>query len=97
MVMTVLAAGILAVQVPPVQAITAAGRMWVVFFTYASYGVLYFGLTWALVGWGAFGLATARLLAYIVNAAWVFWFAAKYIWATPSPSALSAASPSEAV
>jgi O-antigen/teichoic acid export membrane protein len=80
LVVTVLTAGILAVQIPPVQAITAAGRMWAVFFTYVSYGVLYFGLTFALVGWGALGLSTARLFTYIINAAWVWWFASKYIW-----------------
>jgi O-antigen/teichoic acid export membrane protein len=80
LVVTVLTAGILAVQVPPVQAITAAGRMWVVFVTFVSYGVSYFGLTYALVGWGALGLSTARLFAYIVNAVWVWWFASKYIW-----------------
>lgn len=96
LVVTVLTAGILAVQSPPVQAITAAGRMWVVFFTYASYGVLYFGCTWALVGWGAFGLATARLLAYIANGAWVFWFATKYIWSSRRPSVVSVATPEEA-
>lgn len=81
LVVTVFTAGILAVQVPPVQAITACGRMWVVFFTYVSYGVLSLGLTIGMVGWGALGLATARLCAYIVNAALVWWFASKYIWA----------------
>jgi O-antigen/teichoic acid export membrane protein len=93
LVVTVLTAGILAVQFPPVQAITASGRMWAVFFTYVSYGVLYFGLTFALVGWGALGLSTARLFAYIVNAVWVWWFASKYIWANPRPTVVSAASP----
>jgi O-antigen/teichoic acid export membrane protein len=96
LVVTVLTAGILSVQVPPVQAITAAGRMWVVFFTYASYGVLYFGCTWAFVGWGAFGLATARLLAYIANGAWVFWCATTYVWSSPRLSIAGVATPSEA-
>jgi hypothetical protein len=81
LVVTVLTAGILAVQSPPVQAITAAGRMWAVFFTYVSYGMLSLGITYLLASWGAMGLATARLAAYIVNAIWVWWFASKYIWA----------------
>jgi O-antigen/teichoic acid export membrane protein len=97
LVITVLTGGILAIQFPPVQAITAAGRMWVVFLTYASYGVLYLGFTWALVGSGSFGLATARLLAYAVNAAWVFWFAAKYICANAAPGIISPAPPSQAI
>ena len=81
LVLTVLAAGILAIQNTPAQAICANGRMWVLFFAFVSYGVIYFGLTFALVNWGALGLATARCVAYLVNAAWIFWFAEKYIWA----------------
>ena len=81
LVVSILTAAILAIQVPPVQAMTAEGRMWAVFFTYVSYAVLTVGLMFFLVRWGALGLATARLLAYVVNAVWVIWFARKYIWA----------------
>jgi O-antigen/teichoic acid export membrane protein len=93
LVVTVLTAGILALQAPAIQAITASGRMWAVFFAYASYGLLYFGLTFGMVRWGALGLATARLVAYIINAVWVWHFALKYIWVdksgkTNNPAAL---------
>ena len=87
LILTVLASSVLAIQNTPGQAICAAGRMWVVFFTFVIYGALYFGLTFALVNWGALGLATARLAAYLVNAAWVFWYAEKYIWARQAPGA----------
>ncbi len=90
---TVLTAGILAVQTPPIQAITASGRMWALFSAYVSYGVLYFGLTFALLKWGALGLATARLFAYIVNAVWVWWFASKYIWGHMRAATIDARSP----
>lgn len=81
LVVTVLTSAILAAQLPAVQAITASGRMWAVLFTYVSYGAIYLALVIALVGWGALGLATARLVAYTVNAVWVFWFSMKYTWA----------------
>jgi O-antigen/teichoic acid export membrane protein len=97
LVVTALTAGALAVQIPPVQAITASGRMWSVFFTYVSYGVLYFGLTLAMVGRGAFGLSLARFIAYIVNAVWVWWFASKYIWADTRAGLMNVASTMESV
>ena len=53
LVVTVLTAGILALQSPIFQAITASGRMWFMFLTYVSYGILYFGLTFAMLGWGS--------------------------------------------
>jgi O-antigen/teichoic acid export membrane protein len=86
LVVTVLTSAILAVQVPAVQAITVSGRMWAVFLTYVSYSVLYLALTFALIGMGAMGLAVARFIAYTVNAAWVYWFAVKYIWTDETPA-----------
>jgi O-antigen/teichoic acid export membrane protein len=79
LVVTVFTAAILAVQTPLIYAITASGRMWALFFMYVSYSALYLALTFALVGWGSLGLATARFVAYIVNAGWVFWYGAKYM------------------
>lgn len=87
LVMTVLTAGIVAVQAPAIQAITASGRMWAIFITYVSYGVLYFGLTFIMVGWGAFGLSTARCLTYVANAIWMVWFVQKYVWSKKIASA----------
>jgi O-antigen/teichoic acid export membrane protein len=87
LIVTVLTSAILAAQVTAIQAITASGRMWAIFFTYVSYGAIYFAMAFALVGWGALGLALARLAAYTVNAVWVFWFSIKYTWADePGPA-----------
>ena len=80
MAVVVTTAGILAIQFPPVQALTAAGRMWGVFFTYVTYGLAFVALTYILADWGALGMATARCLAYILNAIWVFSFASRLLW-----------------
>jgi hypothetical protein len=79
-VVTVVTAGVFSVQMPPLQAITASGRMWAMFCTYATFGVVCFALTFAMAGWGALGLSTARLVSYLVNGTWAWWFASKYIW-----------------
>lgn len=80
MAVAVATAGILAIQLPPVQALTAAGHMWGVFFTYVTYGLAFVALTYTLADWGALGMATARCLAYVVNAIWVFSFASRLLW-----------------
>ena len=80
LIVTLTTAGILAIQSPLIQAITASGRMWAVFATYVSYGVLFIGFTYAMVGWGSLGMSTARCLAYVANGVWAVWFASKYIW-----------------
>jgi O-antigen/teichoic acid export membrane protein len=67
LIVAVLTAGLLAVQTPAIQWITANGHMWAIFLMYLSYGLIYFGVTCALVTWGALGLAVARLIAYFVN------------------------------
>ena len=80
LIVSLTTAAVLALQVPAVQAITAAGRMWTVFFTYASYGLIYVSCTAAFADFGALGIATARLIAYLVNAVWVVWISWKFVW-----------------
>jgi O-antigen/teichoic acid export membrane protein len=72
-------AAILAVQIPPIQAIISAGRVWIVFLTYISYSIAFLALTWLLVDMGATGVAIARLIAYILNAVWVAILITRYI------------------
>jgi O-antigen/teichoic acid export membrane protein len=67
LIIVVLTAGLLAVQTPAIQLITANGHMWAIFLMYLSYSLVYFGVTCSLVTWGALGLAVARLIAYFVN------------------------------
>jgi O-antigen/teichoic acid export membrane protein len=87
LVVTVLTAGILALQSPIFQAITASGRMWSMFMTYVIYGTVFFALTFALLGWGSLGLTSARFLAYVANAVMIFCFAQRYIWPNSQPAA----------
>jgi O-antigen/teichoic acid export membrane protein len=74
---TVITAGLLAIQTPVGNIIVATGRMWL--------GTL-MNLGWASVllistrlflrcGWGADGAAGAYLIAYLVHTIWTFWFA----------------------
>jgi O-antigen/teichoic acid export membrane protein len=85
LIAVVVSAGVFVVQVPPVQALTAAGRMWLVFVTYITWGLSYITLTALLLHGGAFGMASARLIAYVLNGVWVFWFAARYVWQRAGP------------
>jgi O-antigen/teichoic acid export membrane protein len=85
MVLTMLSAVVLCLQVPPVQAITASGRMWMVFLSYVIWGLAYVGLTVLMVDRGALGLAAARLVAYLLSAGGVFWLA-RYLWADQPPA-----------
>jgi O-antigen/teichoic acid export membrane protein len=83
LVMLVTAAAILALQNTPAQAICAAGHMWIIFLTYCNYGILNLVIGFAMIRWahwGAFGLATARCITYIINGLLTIWFAKKYVW-----------------
>jgi O-antigen/teichoic acid export membrane protein len=73
LIVAVVTAGLLAVQTPAIQAITAAGQMWTIFLIYLSYSLVYVGTALVAVRWGALGLVGARFLAYAVNGVWVFW------------------------
>ncbi len=80
MVVMLVAAVALTTQVPPVQAITAAGRMWIVFLSYLGWGGACVALTVALLRHGATGLAAARLAAYALSGMWAFWFVTRNLW-----------------
>lgn len=74
MVITVLTAGLLAIQAPVGQAIMASGNPWPGFWMNVGWGITYIVGTWYLRQWGAFGVANARLLAYVIHTVWVFGF-----------------------
>ncbi len=70
-----LATGFLFVLQAPVGSfIVASGRMWVAFLMNLGCMLTLLGLTFLLIDWGAMGLASARLLAYVVHSIWVFGF-----------------------
>jgi O-antigen/teichoic acid export membrane protein len=63
------------VQTPIGHVIAASGRMWLGSAMNFAWGAVFIVLTWALLGRGAFGLALARLLAYVAHSTWTFAFA----------------------
>jgi O-antigen/teichoic acid export membrane protein len=79
LVVTLLTAGLLAVEVPVGEVIAASGRMWVGFFMNLGWSLAALTATWLLLPWGATGFASARLLAYAVHAIWTFAYATRII------------------
>ena len=79
LIVVLLTAVLLAVQIPVGQIIAASGRMWVGFIMNMGWGLAFIFITWALIGWGALGLALARGGAYILHATWTFGFAYYYL------------------
>jgi cytochrome b len=66
--------------------------MWAGLAMNAGWAIVVLAATSLLVHWGALGLATARLTAYIVHAAWTAAYAARIISTqklSPAKSAIS--------
>ena len=85
MVLVMVTAAVFALHTPVAQWMVASARMWAIFFMTLAWSVVYLATAWALVRWGSTGLATARLTAYLLNAAWVFGFG--FAWLRESESA----------
>ena len=68
-------AGLLAVQTPVGHFIAANGKMWVGLFMNLIWGMAFIIFTDLLIYRGAYGLALARLLAYLLHALSTFGFA----------------------
>jgi hypothetical protein len=47
-----------------------------------GWGLAYFGGTVLLVRFGSYGLASARMAAYVLSSTAVFLYAARYCWPT---------------
>ena len=71
---TLFTAGLLAIQMPVGQIIIASGKIWPGLLMNTGWALVYLLGAWLLVGQGATGLAAARLGAYILHAAWTFWY-----------------------
>jgi len=76
LVVSLITAGLLAVQTPVGQVIAATGRMWLGFAMNFGWAVGCILLTGHLLYLGSMGLALARLGAYGLHAIWTFGFAA---------------------
>jgi O-antigen/teichoic acid export membrane protein len=59
--------------------ITASGRMWIGFLMNLGWAIILIGSEAVLLPWGALGLATAFLIAYLVHMTWIYWYANKII------------------
>lgn len=68
--MSVVAAAIVAVITPAGQYLAASGKMWIGFWMNTAWGVCMLVITAFMVKWGAEGVAGARLIAYLMHAAW---------------------------
>jgi O-antigen/teichoic acid export membrane protein len=74
MMIVLVTAGVLGIQTPVGQIIIAAGRMWLGALMNLGWGVVFIIGTLLLIHRGAFGLATARLIAYLLHALWTLGF-----------------------
>ena len=81
LVLTVFTAVVIAIHGPPAQSLIAGGHMWAFFAMHLGWGLAALGGTVALVSFGSFGLAGARLAAYVLSSTAVIWFAARYCFA----------------
>ena len=69
-------ASLLAIQTPVGQIIAASGRMWLGFAMNMGWALAFITCTLLMVGYGSFGLALARGVAYVLHATWTLGFAA---------------------
>ena len=82
---SLLGAGLVAVQFPAGQVVSASGRMWLGALLNSGWALAFLGFTAALIGWGAFGLAFARSAAYLLHGGWTFAVAAWILRTHPAP------------
>ena len=75
LIVVLVTAGLLAIQTTVGQILVASGRLWLGASMNLGWALSFLGLTFLLVSYGAFGLASARLLAYLLHGIWTFAFA----------------------
>jgi O-antigen/teichoic acid export membrane protein len=75
LVVLLVAAGMQALQTPVLNLLTAKGRMWTVLLLLLSWAFLLLALNGVLVKWGAVGVASARMVSYIVSSLWISYVA----------------------
>jgi O-antigen/teichoic acid export membrane protein len=97
LVVVLITAAIVGVTNPVGNILTAAGRLWLGFMMNAGWALVLLAGTFFLVKWGALGVASARLLAYVVHSTWTIWYAAYFIrkGLRPSPSSVPPSFPPE--
>jgi O-antigen/teichoic acid export membrane protein len=78
-------AGIMALQTPIGDLLVASGKMWMGFGLNGIWAVAFIVATIFAIHWGAQGLASARLLAYIIHSVGVVWFTKRFL-TSPVPT-----------
>lgn len=79
LVLTLIAAGITAIQAPAAQLISSSGKMWFAMVMNGSWAIIFVIFSCALINLGSSGLATARVIAYAVYTIWSFVFSLKLL------------------
>lgn len=79
MVAVLVTAGVVAATNPVGSVLAASSRLWLGFLMNAGWALVFLLATVLLVRWGALGVATARLVGYLVHAAWTAWYAARFV------------------
>jgi len=72
LIVVLITAGVLSVEFPLGQFLSASGRMWLGFTSNVGWAAVFLIANVLLLKWGALGLAVARLLAYFAHAVFMF-------------------------
>ncbi len=80
LVVVVATAALVAVQAMVSQILVASAQIWTGFLMNLGWGTVFIAMTVILIGKGAMGLATARLVAYLVHSVWTLYFAYKFLF-----------------
>ena len=75
LVLCLVTAVLLGVQFPVGQILIAADRLWLGLIMNLGWAGIFIGGSWLLADWGALGLASSRLIAYVFHAVWTFAYA----------------------
>lgn len=79
LVAVLVTAGVVALTNPVGYVLAASDRLWLGFLMNSGWAAVLLGTTVLLVRWGALGVASARLVAYLVHAGWSAWFALRFV------------------
>ena len=79
LIAVVWAAAVMAILNPVGDVIVASGRMWLGLLMNLGWAMIYVIATLSLAHWGSLGLASSRLIAYLVHAVWTSVFAYRVI------------------
>lgn len=75
LIIVMLTGGLLSIQIPVGNMIAALGKMWLGCIMNLGWGTIFIITTLVFVRMGAFGIASARALAYLIHAVWTLSFA----------------------